>query len=83
MTIMHQCAYCRHLQGQRGATIICAAFPQGIPVEIVDNEFDHKQAYPGDHGTRWEQSENSLQRIGPIDLFTASGRPEPALSKAF
>ena len=82
MTILHQCAFCKHLQGQKGATLVCAAFPQGVPLEIIDNEVDHREPYLGDHGIRWEQSESSLQRTGPIDLFTETGRPEPALSKA-
>ncbi len=82
MVIMHQCAFCKHIQGQKGIMLICAAFPQGIPVEIANNEYDHKLPYSGDHGIRWEQSEDTLESLGPIDLFTASGRPEPALSKA-
>ena len=82
MTIMPQCTFCKHFQGFRGAKGLCNAFPDGIPTAIVNNEFDHKYSYNGDHGTRWEQSEDTLESLGPIDLFTDSGRPEPALSKA-
>jgi len=28
----------------------CAAFPDGIPEGIWDNEIDHRMPYPGDHG---------------------------------
>lgn len=32
----------------------CAAFPDGIPAAIYDNQVDHRQPYEGDHGLRWE-----------------------------
>jgi hypothetical protein len=46
----HQCAECRHATG--GAK--CVAFPEGIPVEIIDERHDHRQPYPGDNGIRFE-----------------------------
>ena len=33
---------------------ICAAFPEGIPREILFNEVLHDKPYPGDHGIRYE-----------------------------
>jgi 2'-5' RNA ligase len=35
----------------------CAAFPDGIPAEIWDNQFDHRQPHEGDHGLQWEAAE--------------------------
>jgi hypothetical protein len=35
-------------------TITCAAFPQGIPKEILNGEFIHTQPYPGDNGILFE-----------------------------
>jgi 2'-5' RNA ligase len=32
----------------------CAAFPDGIPAAIWDNQADHREPYEGDHGLRWE-----------------------------
>ncbi len=32
----------------------CAAFPDGIPQEILDGVNDHHDAYPGDHGIQFE-----------------------------
>jgi len=32
---------------------MCAAFPNGIPEEILDGEFDHTQPHEGDHGLRF------------------------------
>ncbi len=40
---------CQHRQEARK----CVAFPDGIPQEIIDNEFDHRKPYPGDRGIRF------------------------------
>jgi hypothetical protein len=34
----------------------CAAFPQGIPLEIWNGDNPHTEAYPGDHGLRFEDA---------------------------
>lgn len=33
----------------------CDVFPSGLPDDIWANRADHRQAYPGDHGKRWQQ----------------------------
>jgi hypothetical protein len=45
-----QCVHCMRLS----ANNCCEAFPAGIPAEIISNEFDHTQPYPGDHGLRFK-----------------------------
>lgn len=62
-----QCATCRHKWG--GA--FCDAFPRGIPMSILTNAFDHRNAHPGDHGIRYKP----LPGGGPND-----SNPEPSPS---
>lgn len=72
MTITIDCATCRHLD--REATeaagwegpVICAAFPAGIPDEILDGKRGHRTPYPGDGGTQYEPTDEyraELERI--------------------
>ncbi len=47
------CIDCRHLQPK----FHCAAFPKGIPEDILFSDFDHTQPYPGDHGIQFAPKE--------------------------
>jgi hypothetical protein len=51
-----QCAFCRHFHRDRRDGNFCDAFPDGdgIPSEIITNEADHRQPFPGDHGIRFD-----------------------------
>lgn len=50
-----QCFSCKHQTPRRRS---CSAFPDEIPNAIWENEFDHRQAYPGDRGIRFEALED-------------------------
>ncbi len=37
-----QCGICKHAEG----ALTCAAFPDGIPADILTGEFDHTEKHP-------------------------------------
>lgn len=46
------CYSCSH-QDETG--LHCTAFPDGIPLVILDSEVDHRLPYTGDNGIHFEQ----------------------------
>jgi hypothetical protein len=48
------CFKCAHYRGTGELGPLCAAFPFGVPDDIYYGGFDHRQAFPGDGGIRWE-----------------------------
>jgi hypothetical protein len=54
------CPDCTHLDRDTSIEVdgiltgVCAAFPAGIPDEIFAGGFDHRIAFRGDGGTRFE-----------------------------
>jgi hypothetical protein len=61
------CYSCAHLNDDvlDGEPLLCTAYPDGIPDEIVESEVDHRLPYPGDHGIQFEQRPD---RPEPDDL---------------
>src|SRR4051794_38674198 len=60
------CDLCKHRQGRK-----CAAFPEGIPVEIREMFVDHRLPYPGDRGITFEPKDNSeetLHRLAQVQV---------------
>ncbi len=47
------CMECQRINNN----LTCAAFPDGIPYEIILSEFDHREPFDGDHGLRFVQDE--------------------------
>lgn len=65
------CAFCRHyLMGQER----CAAFPDGIPNDILQGYVSHRKPYPGDHGIQLELKPGLPEAI--VSTFT-DNIPEP------
>jgi hypothetical protein len=64
-----QCEACKRYRGDT----TCSAFPDGIPVVILQNKHDHRAHYPGDHGTRFEPIDAEAARIVD-EMFDRKGR---------
>ena len=61
----------------------CDAYGNRIPSDLWNNRYDHRAAYKGDGGVRWEPRETDLKHIRDIwrDAFCAqSGLPPTTLS---
>lgn len=50
------CTECRHLFPEKPGEFgfKCAAFPEGIPDEIIEEGLPHTEPYPGDNGIKFE-----------------------------
>lgn len=56
-----QCANCKHFRDERPDSNrpACDAFPDGMPPVVLTGEHDHRKAYPGDNGIRFEPIEGT------------------------
>lgn len=59
-TMPSQCLACTRFQ--RRPLTACAAFPDGIPEEILIWGADHRAPFPGDGGVRFELAEGLESR---------------------
>jgi len=50
--LISQCASCRHWNAKEGTR--CAAYPDGIPYEIIVNDVSHTSPRDGDHDIQYE-----------------------------
>lgn len=64
-----QCTLCSHYRrpAVTGGLKTCAAFPEGIPVEIWENRVDHREPYAGDNGVRFQAVEGFRHPLSPYD----------------
>ena len=52
--IMPICLYCTHYdRSVLRDGYFCAAFPDGIPDEIIESQLDHRDPVDGDHGIQF------------------------------
>lgn len=50
------CEECAHFQPEVG-NFKCAAFPGGIPEQILDGTIDHHKPYTGDNGIQYKAAD--------------------------
>jgi len=50
-----QCFFCKRLSTSKNKAIVCDAFKNGVPVEILTGEHDHTKPYKGDNGIVFEK----------------------------
>lgn len=55
------CASCKHLNEE--APLLCAAYPQGIPVWVRGNNDSHLTPQLGDHGIQYEPSDEFVKTL--------------------
>lgn len=54
-----QCFFCKHISVRE----TCAAFPDGIPEEILNNQFIHTNHYEGDNNIIFEPKEEKYRDL--------------------
>lgn len=52
--LVPMCWLCSHFHEGQPQPYTCAAFPEGIPKEILAGHYDHRKPLPGDEGLRFE-----------------------------
>jgi hypothetical protein len=54
------CFVCRHLDhpDELEAPMTCSAFPDGIPLMVLDGDVDHTKPIDGDGGIQFEETES-------------------------
>lgn len=63
------CYGCTHFRA-KDETPCCDAFPDGIPVTILRSAVDHREAYPGDQGIRFDPVDEESAEYAEL-LFAA------------
>lgn len=53
------CYGCAHFMSNNLEGLTCDAYPDGIPIEIITGENDHREPYSGDHGIQFEPLETA------------------------
>lgn len=88
------CVDCARRVETKGVWLACQAYPDGIPREIIEGEWDHRFPKPGDHGLQFVPREDAEPQewgrtspraapaapptSGPRDALRAGRRSSPA-----
>ena len=61
------CGVCTHLSQTDG--LACQAFPDGIPEDIWQMRYDHRNPYPGDNGVLFEPKPGTEKTVEDLTFF--------------
>jgi len=65
------CIYCKHLDPET-LDWHCEAFPDGIPEDIINGDFNHTIPHEGDHGIQFEKIVDKVEHKIPAQQTTIS-----------
>ena len=60
------CMWCRRYIRSTWSDFACQAFPEGIPDQIITNQADHRQPYPGDNGLLFDPENPGDPQFDPF-----------------
>lgn len=72
------CPYCTHLNrdSEDVLRLTCKAFPSGIPMEVINNEADHRQPLDGDNGIQFKREAGFKLPALLLDMLSALATPD-------
>lgn len=57
---------CSHCANKHPDMPTCRAFPEGIPMPLLDGERDHRAPYPGDFGIRYQPNPEAIAELQAV-----------------
>lgn len=70
------CVYCELFDHDDEGYPVCAAFPNGIPTEIIQGDFDHREPYEGDGDITFVPGPNAPSDAELDKLYASGGAQE-------